>query len=137
MHNKPLGRRSLTKVREAIAAARQYAEQHKVPLTAERLAAELDMDLSVFRAIVEGRYQEEEKATPDNTAKISAIQSAFCEATASVMEHAMQRGSSPNMHMLYLKENAGYGDKTAEASAELSAVAPAPVIFLGEDQIQE
>ncbi len=131
MHNKPLGRRSLTKIREAIERARRYAEEHKVPLTAERLAAELDMDLSMFRAIVDGRYREPEGT--DNSAKLSVIQSAFSEATASVMEHAMQRGSSPNMHMLYLKENAGYGEKTTQDTAELVA----PVIFLGEDQIQE
>lgn len=131
MHNKPLGRRSLTKIREAIERARRYAEEHKVPLTAERLAAELDMDLSMFRAIIDGRYQEPQGT--DNTAKLSLIQSAFCEATASVMEHAMQRGSSPNMHMLYLKENAGYGEKMTGETAELVA----PVIFLGEQEIKE
>ena len=129
MHNKPLGRRSLPQVKAAIEQAKAYAAEHHVPLTAERLAAELDMDLAVFRRIVEGSYREENSET-DNRLKISAIQSAFCEATASVMEHAMQRGSSPNMHMLYLKTNAGYGDKEGEPQ-EMTA----PVIFYGEDAL--
>ena len=130
MHNKPLGKRSLAGVRAAIEAAKQYAADNKVPLTAERLAAALDMDLAVFHSIVEGRYREVSAA--DNTAKISAIQTAFCEATASVMEHAMQRGSSPNMHMLYLKANAGYGEKDTE-----DTVTRAPVIICGEAEIEE
>ena len=130
MHNKPLGKRSLACVRAAIEAAKQYAADNKVPLTAERLAAALDMDLAVFHSIVEGRYREASVA--DNTAKISAIQTAFCEATASVMEHAMQRGSSPNMHMLYLKANAGYGEKDTEET-----VTRAPVIICGEAEIEE
>lgn len=132
MHNKPLSKRSLAKVKEAIAVAREYAEQHKVPLTAERLAAALDMDIAMFRVIVEGKYAEEGIQTAVFMHKVSVIQSAFAEATASVMEHAMQRGSSPNMHMLYLKENAGYGDKTA---AEVPCAAP--VIFGGEEEMPE
>ena len=130
MHNKPLGKRTLAAVRAAIESAKQYAAENKVPLTAERLAAALDMDLAVFHSIAEGRYHEEGAA--DNAAKISAIQTAFCEATASVMEHAMQRGSSPNMHMLYLKANAGYGEKEAEETVQA-----APVIICGEAQIEE
>lgn len=132
MHNQLLSKRSLAKVKAAIGEARGYAEQHKVPLTAERLAAALDMDLSMFRAVVDGKYTEEGVAVTDLVNKMSVIQSAFAEATASVMEHAMQRGSSPNMHMLYLKENAGYGEKTA---AEIPTAAP--VIFLGEEEIPE
>lgn len=130
MHNKPLGKRSLSQVKASIERARAYAQEHKVPLTAERLAAELDMDLALFRRIVEGEYCEEESEA-DNRFKISAIQSAFCEATASVMEHAMQRGSSPNMHMLYLKTNAGYGEREGELAERT-----APVIFWGEEQLE-
>lgn len=129
MHNKALKTRSLASVKGAIAAAKVYAEEHKVPLTAERLAANLDMDLSIFHAIVAGTYRED---GADIGAKISAIQTAFSEATASVMEHAMQRGSSPNMHMLYLKTNAGYGEREEPINGGM-----APVIFLGEDAIEE
>ncbi len=132
MHNQVLSKRSLSKVKTAIEQAREYAEQHKVPLTAERLAAALDMDLSMFRAVVDGKYTEEGIAPADLANKISVIQSAFAEATASVMEHAMQRGSSPNMHMLYLKENAGYGEKTA-----VEMPTTVPVIFWGEEEIPE
>ena len=131
MHNQLLSKRSLARVKGAIAAAREYATEHKVPLTAERLAAALDMDLPLFREIVDGRYTEEGGTPASVAAKVSAIQSAFAEATASVMEHAMGRGSSPNMHMLYLKENAGYGEKTADVPSVT------PVLFYGEEEIPE
>lgn len=131
MHNQLLSKRSLTKVKAAIAKACEYAQQHKVPLTAERLAAALDMDLTMFRAVVEGSYTEQGVDGAAIAAKVSVIQSAFAEATASVMEHAMQRGSSANMHMLYLKENAGYGEKMTELPSM------PPVIFLGEEDIPE
>ncbi len=131
MHNQPLSKRSLAKVKADIATAYTYAEQHNVPLTAERLAAALDMDLVRFRQIVEGRYTEKGVDDQALRGKISVIQSAFAQANASVMEHAMQRGSGTNMHMLYLKENAGYG----EAPTEMAAVTP--VIFWGEEEIPE
>lgn len=132
MHNKPLRNRSTAKIKEAIATATAYAEEKKVPLTAERLAAALDMDIALFRSIVEGRYAEEGVAPSELTAKVSLIQKAFAEATASVMEHAMGRGSSANMHMLYLKENAGYGEKS-----EMPLPAVTPVIFVGEEDIPD
>ena len=132
VHNQRLSKRSVAQVKKAIVSARTFAEEHKVPLTAERLAAALDMDIGMFRTVVEGRYTEEGIEPTLLSAKISAIQSAFSEATASVMEHAMQRGTSPNMHMLYLKENAGYGEKEGAAPT-----VTAPVIFLGEEEIPE
>lgn len=132
MHNKPLSRRSITKIKEAIREATAYAEEKKVPLTAERLAAALSMDITLFRAIVEGRYTEQGVEETTLAAKISVIQHAFAEATASVMEHAMGRGSSANMHMLYLKENAGYGGKE---EGPLPTVTP--VIFVGEEEIPD
>lgn len=132
MHNQKLSSRSLAKIRVAIERAREYAGQHNVPLTAERLAAELDMDVAMFRTVVEGRYAEDGVSSEKLEGRVSMIQSAFSEATASVMEHAMQRGSSPNMHMLYLKENAGYGEKGDTAARPI-----VPVIFLGEEEIPE
>jgi len=132
MHNKPLSRRSIAKIRAAIETATVYAEERKVPLTAERLAAALDMDITLFRTVVEGRYTEDGVSPSELAAKVSLIQHAFAEATASVMEHAMGRGSSANMHMLYLKENAGYGEK-----GEGTLPAVTPVIFVGEEDIPE
>jgi methylphosphotriester-DNA--protein-cysteine methyltransferase len=132
IHNKPLSGRSITTVRQAIASAQEYAEQHNVPLTAERLAAALHMDLKIFRSIVDGSYTEEGGKEKENREKISAIRNAFSEATASVMEHAMMRGSSANMHILYLKENAGYGE-----NAGMPTETTAPVIFLGEQEISD
>lgn len=132
MHNKPLSRRSISKIKTAIDGAMAYAEEKKVPLTAERLAAALSMDIALFRLIVEGRYTEEGIPPAELTAKVSLIQHAFAEATASVMEHAMGRGSSANMHMLYLKENAGYGER---GDGTLPTVTP--VIFVGEEDIPD
>ncbi len=132
MHNKPLSRRSLAKIKTAIDTATAYADEKKVPLTAERLAAALSMDIALFRTIVEGRYTEEGVSPAELTAKVSLIQHAFAEATASVMEHAMGRGSSANMHMLYLKENAGYGERGENVLPTV-----APVIFVGEDEIPD
>lgn len=132
MHNKPLSRRSTAKIKEAIAQATAYAEEKKVPLTAERLAAALSMDIALFRSIVEGRYTEDGVTVAELAVKTSLIQQAFAQATASVMEHAMGRGSSANMHMLYLKENAGYGERGDSA---LPAVTP--VIFVGEEDIPD
>ena len=132
MHNKPLSRRSVSKIKEAIATAMAYAEEKKVPLTAERLAAALDMDIALFRLIVDGRYAEDGTTPSELAAKVSLIQHAFAQATASVMEHAMGRGSSANMHMLYLKENAGYGEKD-----DTGLPTVAPVMFVGEEHIPD
>lgn len=132
MHNKPLSERSLAKIKAAISEATAYAEEKKVPLTAERLAAALDMDIALFRTVVEGRYNENGVEAAALAAKISLIQRAFAEATASVMEHAMGRGSSANMHMLYLRENAGYGGKEEGTLPTVT-----PVIFVGEEEIPD
>ena len=133
MHNKPLSRRRLGEIEAAIARARAYAADRGVPLTAERLAAELDMDLEQFHRVVRG---EEGGAVSPKTA---AIRRACGEATASVMEHAMQRGSSPNMHMLYLKNNAGYDLDKAGRTPKPTALPTdsPPVLFVGEERIPE
>ena len=47
--------------------------------------------------------------------------------SASVVEYAMKRGSSANMHMLYLKQYAGYRDGEAPAGE--------PVLFVGEEEV--
>ena len=134
MRDKPLEKRPLIEIRQAIEQAKAYAEGQGVPLTAERLAAELDMELSMFHRIARGDYP---KGGRQTTAKVEAIRRACGEATASVMEHAMKRGSSPNMHMVYLKNNAGYElDKNGKADKEGGERVP-PVIFVGEEAISD
>lgn len=137
MHNKPLERRTAEEIQAAIDRAKTYAAEQDVPLTVERLAAELDMDLGLFRQIMEGTYPVASKTV---VPKVALIQQACGEATASVVEHAMRRGSSTNMHMLYLKNNAGYdrgvaADRKSETAAEDKS--SLPVIFVGEEDISE
>lgn len=131
MHDTQLQRRRLADILAAIDRAKQYAEEQEVPLTVERLAAEMDMELALFRRIVDGHVVGN---SPGMSAKVAAIRRAAGEATASVMEHAMRRGSSPNMHMLYLKNHAGYDtDKSSRPPEETLP----PVVFLGEEAIPD
>lgn len=134
MHNTPLERRRLSDIEAAIERAKAYAEAQGVPLTAERLAAEMDMDLEMFQEILQ--IQERGKS-PGMKAKIAAIQKAGGEATASVMEHAMRRGTSPNMHILYLKNHAGYDMEKGKTGREESGPSEGPVVFVGEEEIPD
>ena len=63
------------------------------------------------------------------------IQRASGEATASVVEHAMRRGSGTNMHMAYLKNNAGYDKPKAEKNGKETDGGLPPVVFIGEENI--
>jgi hypothetical protein len=134
MHNKPLNNLRLAEIEEAIQRAKDYAEAQDVPLTAERLAAELDMDLTLFHSIAEGVLPCKGKAI---AAKAAMIQRACGEATASVVEHAMRRGSGTNMHMAYLKNNAGYDKPKADKNSRESDGGLPPVVFIGEENIGE
>ena len=131
MNNTPLERRRLADIEEAIGRAKEYAAAQEVPLTVERLAAEMDMDLTMLHRILQGEIVGKSRGM---TAKIAAIRRAAGEATASVMEHAMRRGSSPNMHMLYLKNYAGYDEKGGKT--EKPPTVPA-VVFAGEEDIPD
>ena len=134
MHDTPLERRRLKDIEEAIGRAKAYAAAQEVPLTVERLAAEMEMDLTLLHRILRGEVAAK---SPGMKAKVAAIRKAGGEATASVMEHALRRGSSANMHMLYLKNHAGYdGDKGGKSAKEEGGTT-APVIFLGEEDIPD
>ena len=135
VHGTPLERRRLVDIQSAIERAKVYAAEQEVPLTVERLAAEMEMDLDMLHDILQGRVLAK---CAGMKAKVAAICKAGGEATASVMEHALRRGSGANMHMLYLKNHAGYdsekGGKTAHnEGGELTP----PVIFLGEEDIPD
>ena len=134
MHNKPLTKRKPSDIASAIQRAKDYAEAQDVPLTAERLAAELDMDLTLFHTIAEGLMPCKSASL---AAKIAMIQRACGEATASVVEHAMRRGSGTNMHMAYLKNNAGYDKPKADKNAKETDSGMPPVVFIGEEDISE
>ncbi|MBE6807196.1 MAG: hypothetical protein E7527_04195 [Ruminococcaceae bacterium] len=134
MHNTPLQRRRLSDIEAAIGRAKTYAETQGVPLTVERLAAELDMDLGLFHRILQGQDAGKSRSL---AAKIAAIQKAGGEATASVMEHAMRRGTSPNMHILYLKNHAGYDVEKGKNGRDEAGPMEGPVIFMGEEEIAD
>lgn len=120
--DKRLERRTPAEVEEALRRAEEYAAAHKVPLTVERLAAELDISVAALRRYLDDKY------TPRGRARavVEAVRRAAGQATASVMEYALTRGSSANMHMMYLKQYAGYGEETANHE---------PVVFDGEQEI--
>lgn len=126
MHNPSISHRRAAEVGAAIERAKEYAREQGVPLTAERLAAELDMDLTAFRRVVRG-----DDAGAGSAQKADMIRRAYREATASVMEHAMKRGTGSNMHIFYLKNNAGYDASPEEGDAD----SPAPVVFVGEEAL--
>ncbi len=134
MHNKPLNKRSPADIAAAIQRAKAFAEAQDVPLTVERLAAELDMDLELFHRIAQGDMHAGSVSTRK---KAAMIQRACGEATASVVEHAMRRGSGTNMHMLYLKNNAGYDSRKADKEAKEDTGGQPPVVFVGEENIRE
>ena len=135
MQDTPLERRRLKDIQAAIERAKTYAVAQEVPLTVERLAAEMEMDLSQLHRILRGEVAAHTKTMK---AKVAAIRKAGGEATASVMEHALRRGSSANMHMLYLKNHAGYdSEKGGKAAHNEDGDKTPPVIFLGEEDIPD
>ena len=145
MCDSPLERRRPEEIAAAIERAAAYAREQDVPLTAERLAAELEMRLDTLHAIARGEYLPAvDKAHPSAGARraaknAQAIRRACGEATASVVEHAMRRGSGTNMHLLYLKNNAGYDSREKEPEKEKADKGGGrpPVIFAGEEDIPE
>ena len=135
MQDTSLQRRRLADIEAAIERAKAYAVAQEVPLTVERLAAEMEMDLDMLHGILQGKVQAK---CVGMKAKVAAIRKAGGEATASVMEHALRRGSGANMHMLYLKNHAGYdGDKGGKAARNEDGEQKPPVIFLGEEDIPD
>lgn len=118
--------RKRKEVEEAIERAKQWAQEKKVPLTAERLAASLDMDIEEFRAIVSGEATGENRGERQIADRICA---AWREALASVVEYAMQRGNSASMPMMYLKNSTQAAKKTEEKAG--------PVYFVGEEALPE
>ena len=112
------------KVSAAIRRAARYAEGKGVPLTAERIAAELGIRAGAFRAIAAGHCRAEGK---QQRLTAAAMEKGAAMAAASVVEHGMTRGSGAHMHLLYLKQ---------EEQAEGGEEAPA-VCFTGEDRLEE
>lgn len=121
----PLAGRKPQAVRAAIENAKNTAAEKNAPLTAERLAAALDMDVHTLRAVAEGEW-EGKSGRQRETAKL--LQAAWREALASVVEHALQRGSGASVHMQYLKSQMGESPRQEEHQ---------PVYFVGEEELPE
>ena len=135
MQDTSLERRRLADIRAAIERAKEYAAAQEVPLTVERLAAEMEMDLTLLHRVLRGEVAAKSYGMRQ---KVAAIRKAGGEATASVMEHALRRGSSANMHMLYLKNHAGYdGERSGKSARNEDGDKMPPVIFLGEEDIPD
>ncbi len=134
MHNTALQYRRLADIHAAIERSKAYAEAQGIPLTVERLAAEMDMDLGLFHRILRGEITAKSRGM---TLKVAAIRRAAGEATASVMEHALRRGTSPNMHILYLKNHAGYDGDREKTGGDIPGPSEGPVVFVGEEEIPD
>lgn len=118
----PLANRRPDEVRAAIEQAKSIAAEKNAPLTAERLAAALDMDAAELQAAVEGSWAGKTRRQRE---VLQLLQAAWREAMASVVEHALLRGSGASVHMQYLKSR-----------LEPSAAADArPVYFVGEEEL--
>ena len=132
MQDTPIERRRMADLQAAVERAKAYAEAQGIPLTVERLAAEMDMDLGLFQRILQGQITPKSVGTAQ---KINLLRRAAGEATASVMEHALKRGTSPNRHILYLKNHVGYdGDKH---KTDADGPSEGPVVFMGEEEIPD
>ncbi len=134
MGNTPLDKYTPAQIAAAIGRAKDYAAAQDVPLTVERLAAELEMELALFHRVADGSFAPTGAAARK---KVALIRRACGEATASVVEHAMRRGSGTNMHLLYLKNNAGYDGAKAGKDKDRDGTAQPPVIFIGEESIAD
>ncbi len=124
-----LDRRQVAWIEERIARAAEKAKEQKAPLTVERMAAELGIDVHTFRAYLAPDYL---PPTKHAALVMQALRDASAQATASVLEHALGRGSGQNMHLLYLKQYAGFG--IPEGAGE-DGTQTDPVIFFGEDEL--
>ena len=51
--------------------------------------------------------------------------------------HALRRGTSPNMHILYLKNHAGYDVDKGKTGRDASGPSEGPVVFVGEEEIPD
>ena len=70
MQDTPLERRRMADIQAAIERAKAYAAAQEVPLTVERLAAEMEMDLTLLHRILRGEVAAK---SPGMKAKVAAI----------------------------------------------------------------
>ena len=98
-----------------------YAAERKLPLTLERLAVEMDLDVARIRAMSEAGYE----AGRGEGAVCAVLRRARREVEASVIEFALSRGTGAQAHMQYL----------VQLSDEASDAGDAAVVFLNEDKV--
>lgn len=115
------------RVKEAIDAARVFAETKGVPMTVERLAVCLGVS---SRHIIKFVLEEDE---PEEGLREShrLLRLAFDEIAACHIEHGMTKGNNPSMDIFMLKSNLNYREK-GEPSVQNTAV-----VFFGEDSLKD
>lgn len=118
---RPTGRLTAEAAQAALDRASAYATEHKIPLTLERLAVELDMELAKLRAMPEEGYVAGRGERP----LCAVLRRARREVQASVTEFALSRGSGAQAHLQYLTQmsETACGDEGAG------------VVFLNEDKV--
>ncbi len=121
--------RSVQKVNKGLAAAREMAAQHKLPLTIERIAACLGISRKRLLAYIHDEVDDPE-TNAKRRAKIHGILwQAFCDCEAELAEEMLKPGSHTGAVFLG-KNNFGYLDRE-ERDADIS------VTFVGEENIKE
>ena len=115
------GRLSAEMAAAAVERAVNYAAEHKIPLTLERLAVELDMDMEKIRTMSADDYA----VGWGERALCAVLRRARREVCASVTEFALSRGSGAQAHLHYLSRI-----DDARSGCENDAV-----IFLNEDKV--
>ncbi|HHV51751.1 MAG TPA: hypothetical protein GXX54_08690 [Clostridiales bacterium] len=115
------------RVKEAIDAARAFAESKGVPMTVERLAVCLGVSSRQLIKFVLEEDEPEEGLRESH----SQLRLAFDEIAACHIEHGMTKGNNPSMDIFMLKSNLNYREK-GEPPVQNTAV-----VFFGEDALKD
>ena len=115
------GRVTVEMAQAALERAVAYATEHKIPLTLERLAVELDMEIARIRTMSDPAYS----AGWGERGVCAVLRRARREVQASVTEFALSRGSGAQAHLQYLTH------MTEESGGNEGAT----VVFLNEDKV--
>ncbi|MCI8554814.1 MAG: hypothetical protein HFJ80_07725 [Clostridiales bacterium] len=114
------------RVQTAVREAKAFAEEKKVPLTIERLAAFLGVSRMELLEELERKEGDDEIGRE----KARALLRRTCaEAVASVVEFGLLKGNTPTMTMFYLKSNAGYRERMEKER-------PPDICFYGEEELE-
>lgn len=120
---------NIEEVEAAIEQARQYAADHGVPLTIERVCVCIGIDRSALLDYVNDRHVTGDKKLQQDIAE--ALKGVYQECNATLMEHGLTNAKGQVMSIFACKANYGYDDKVQH---EVSITVPQ---FCGADKLQD